>query len=122
MSMHLPHLNLHLPQRDSSALRREVMLLRGQLADKNQQLTQMAVALDDALDREQVHSLCASHERLTPAAVIDRYGQPRAHHARTDAADVGEATQAGQVPAARSQGPAMAGLGGSTSQQWGFER
>ncbi|QBS43567.1 hypothetical protein [Nocardia sp. CS682] len=119
MSIHLPHLGLRLPHSDSGVLRREVTQLRGQLADKDQQIRQLAVALDDALDREQLHSLSAPHERLTPAAVIDRYGQPRAHHDRTGVTGSGEPTQAGQAPAHR---PAMAGQACPPSQQWEFER
>ncbi|WP_280442676.1 hypothetical protein [Nocardia brasiliensis] len=122
MSLHLPHMAFHLPHSNSGALRREVNQLRELLADKDQQLAQMAIALDDALDREQLHSLSAPHERLTPAAVINRYGQPRAHHDQVGTSDGGDITQAGQAAAPRLPGPAVAGVRGQASPHWGFER
>lgn len=54
--------------------------LRRALAEREARVAQLSAALDDALDREQMHSLSASHERLTPAAWIDRVGQSRAQH------------------------------------------
>ncbi|MFE3000722.1 hypothetical protein ACFXG4_37700 [Nocardia sp. NPDC059246] len=54
--------------------------LRRTLAERNARVAELSTALDDALDREQLHSLSAPHERLTPAAVMERVGQGRAQH------------------------------------------
>ncbi|WP_458686396.1 hypothetical protein [Nocardia tengchongensis] len=54
--------------------------LRRTLTERDVRLAELKRELDDALDREQLHSLTAPHERLTPAAVLDRFGQHRAEH------------------------------------------
>ncbi|MFE3028493.1 hypothetical protein [Nocardia tengchongensis] len=75
--------------------------LRRTLVERDSRVAELSAALDDALDREQLHSLSAPHERLTPAAVLDRCGQHRAKHLRQavaaplPAADRGSVTQVG---------------------------
>ncbi|MFD6357255.1 hypothetical protein [Nocardia tengchongensis] len=56
--------------------------LRRTLAERDTVVAELSSALDDALDREQIHSLSAPHERLTPAAQLERFGQFRAEHPR----------------------------------------
>ncbi|MFJ9368769.1 hypothetical protein ACIRRA_30685 [Nocardia sp. NPDC101769] len=68
--------------------------LRRVLAERDARVAQLSAALDDALDREQLHSLSAPHERLTPAAVLDRYGQHRAEHPQQSAVQTGRGTAA----------------------------
>ncbi|WP_433622763.1 hypothetical protein [Nocardia sp. CA-120079] len=102
MSLHLAH--LHLPYGGRNTLRQQLTQLRGQLADRDQRIAELTAALDDSLDREQLHSLCAPHERLTPAAVLERYGSPRAEH------------PAPQAPGAHTVAGAVAG------REWGWER
>ncbi|MFE3222910.1 hypothetical protein [Nocardia sp. NPDC059228] len=81
-----------------AVLEAENKRLRRTLAERDARVAELSTALDDALDREQLHSLSAPHERLTPAAVLDRYGQHRAEHPRqatATAADRGSVTQTG---------------------------
>ncbi|MGW4121372.1 hypothetical protein [Nocardia sp. NPDC004711] len=63
-----------------AVLEAENQRLRRALADREAQVSELSTALDDALDREQMHALSAPHEQLTPAAWIDRVGQVRAQH------------------------------------------
>ncbi|MFE3799291.1 hypothetical protein [Nocardia tengchongensis] len=78
--------------------------LRRTLVERDSRVAELSAALDDALDREQLHSLSAPHERLTPAAVLDRCGQHRAEHLQqavallVPAADRGSATKVGVRP------------------------
>ncbi|QLY33955.1 hypothetical protein H0264_18520 [Nocardia huaxiensis] len=74
--------------------------LRRTLAERDARISELSAALDDALDREQLHSLSAPHERLTPAAVLDRFGHHRAEHLPQPGAssERGTATQASARP------------------------
>jgi hypothetical protein len=47
MTMHLPRLGLHLPHNDRNTLRQELIQLRGQLADKDQRITELTTAFGD---------------------------------------------------------------------------
>lgn len=87
-----------------AVLEAENARLRRTLIERDARVAQLSSALDDALDREALHSLSAPHERLTPAAVLDRYGQARAEHPRPVAVPAarGEATQATAQPWMRS--------------------
>ncbi|WP_280359327.1 hypothetical protein [Nocardia otitidiscaviarum] len=87
-----------------AVLEAENARLRRTLADRDTRIAQLSAALDDALDREALHSLTAPHERLTPAAVLDRYGRARAEHPALTSTPIpapvgrGEATQSNARP------------------------
>ncbi|MEU1205489.1 hypothetical protein [Nocardia sp. NPDC005825] len=63
-----------------AVLEAENQRLRRVLADRDARVAELSTALDDVLDREQMHALSAPHEQLTSAAWIDRVGQARAQH------------------------------------------
>ncbi|MFE3986557.1 hypothetical protein ACFXPR_18925 [Nocardia tengchongensis] len=63
-----------------AVLEAENQRLRRVLADRDARVAELSTALDDVLDREQMHALSAPHEQLTSAAWIDRVGQARARH------------------------------------------
>lgn len=65
-----------------AVLEAENTRLRRVLEERDKRISELSATLDDALDREQMYSLTPRRERLTPAAVLDRYGQPRAERPR----------------------------------------
>lgn len=78
MTLHVSISRSNLPVIDCGVI--EVAHLHAALVARDAEIAALTRRLDDFLDRESMHALDAGRERLTTAAVLDRFGLPWATH------------------------------------------